>query len=113
MYQRFKFECLFADESKNGMALQVNNVKIQKTSSEKSRQLILPKNDGDSNRNTDTSCSNADSGVASQADDDNESTSKDIEAYEGKNSVVKTSFMNQSSKKDTNAMVKSNNQTIK
>ena len=82
-------------------------------SSKKCGQLILPKNDGDSNRNTDTSCSNADSGVASQADDDNESTSKDIEAYEGKNSVVKTSFMNQSSKKDTNAMVKSNNQTIK
>ena len=91
----------------------MNNVKVQKLSSKKCGELILPKNDGDSNRNTDTSCSNADSGVASQEDDDNESTLKDIEAYERKTSDVKTYFIDQSSKKDTNAMVKSNNQTIK
>ena len=65
-------------------------------------QLCTPKRNSNPSRNSGTSCSNADSGVASQEEDEIESSSKDIEASAVDNKKEKEPYDNQYQIIDTN-----------
>ena len=73
------------------------------TSSHKSPgQLCTPKRNSNPSRNSGTSCSNVDSGVASQEEDEIESSSKDLEASDVDNKKEKQPNDNQYQIIDTN-----------
>ena len=75
---------------------------LQNSSNNSLVQLCTPKRNSNPSRNSGTSCSNADSGVASQEEDEIESSSKDLETSDVDNKKEKEPYDNQYQIIDTN-----------
>ena len=84
------------------MTLKVKADNVQKSSHKSLGQLCTPKRNSNPSRNSGTSCSNADSGVASQEEDEIESSSKDLEISNVDNKKEKQHYNNQYQIIDTN-----------
>ena len=84
------------------MTLKAKADNLQNSSNKSLGQLCTPKRNSNPSRNSGTSCSNADSGVASQEEDEIETISKDLKISEVNSIKEKQSNDNKYQKIDTN-----------